>query len=150
MHLRLRPLLDNGSRVTSQPGQTRPLSADRATSEPDGPFSASLAMWFRRVASALEDYSERGLGFGRWNIRKRLVLLVLTLALPLNVLVIAAIWQLAHAAGETQRTALLYTAQSVAGAVDAHIGKYIGLAQSLANSPALLRDDLRTFAGEAQ
>jgi hypothetical protein len=38
----------------------------------------------------------------------------------------------------------------VAGAVDAHIGKYIGLAQSLANSPSLLREDLRTFAAEAQ
>ena len=94
--------------------------------------------------------SSVALAFGRWSIRKRLIMLVLTLALPLNLLVIAAIWQLAQAAGQSQRTALLYTAQSVAAAVDAHIGKYIGLAQSLANSPSLLRDDLRNFAAEAR
>jgi hypothetical protein len=133
MHLRAR-YPHNGPRVTSSPEPLQPFSREPASSASLRSFSTSFHNQYLRLASTVEDWFERGLGFGRWTIRQRLVTLVLTLALPLNLLIVAAIWQLAQAAGESQRTALLYTARSVAGAVDAHIGKYIGLAQSLANS----------------
>src|SRR5262245_11339967 len=70
--------------------------------------------------------------FRRWSIGARIAAVVLALALPLNLLIVAAIWQLAHVATETQRTALLYTARTVAAAVDAQLGRHIVLAQSLA------------------
>ena len=149
MHLRARSP-HNGPRVTSSPDPLQPFSRDPHRARRYVPFPHRSITSTGARTSTLENSLERSLGFGRWSIRKRLVTLVLTLALPLNLLVIAAIWQLAQAASKSQRTALLYTARSVAGAVDAHIGKYIGLAQSLANSPSLLRDDLRSFAAEAQ
>jgi PAS domain S-box-containing protein len=89
------------------------------------------------------------LGSGSWSLRTRIVILVLSLAIPLNLLVFAIIWQLSRAAEDTQRSGLLYTARTVSSAIDTHIGKFISLAQALANSPALLADDLAAFAPEA-
>ncbi len=105
-----------------------------------GPSRAALNFWYRACEK---------LDTQRWSVRSRIVALVVALAVPLNLLVIGAIWQLAGTANEMQRTGLLYTARTVASAVDVHISKFIGLAQSLANSPALLQDDLTTFEAEA-
>ena len=102
-----------------------------------------------RVTERLRDFQGK-FGYQRWTVRTRIVALVVALAVPLNLLVIGAIWQLAGSASETQRTGLLYTARTVASAVDVHISKFITLAQSLANSPALLQDDLATVASKVR
>src|SRR5260370_37540308 len=81
-------------------------------------------------------------------INARLIAIVLTLAVPLNIVVVAVIWSLVSAANETQRASLLYSARSVAAAVDAELGKYIALARGLAHSPALLEDSINAFEGE--
>jgi len=86
----------------------------------------------------------------RFTIAARITALALTLAVPLNLVIIAVIWHLSEAASQTQRTALLYTARSVAAAVDAKLGEYLALANTLARSPALLEDDLDAFEAEAR
>jgi PAS domain S-box-containing protein len=86
--------------------------------------------------------------FARTTIQARLIAIVLALAVPLNVVVIVVIWRLASAANEMQRASLLYSARSIAAAVDAELGKYIALAQVLSRSPALLEDNLDVFEGE--
>src|SRR5215831_4313053 len=86
--------------------------------------------------------------FPRATINARLIAIVLTLAVPLNIVVIAVIWSLASAANATQRASLLYSARSIAAAVDAELGKYIALAQVLSHSPALLEDSIDVFESE--
>src|SRR5215813_15265857 len=81
-------------------------------------------------------------------INARLIAIVLTLAVPLNIVVAAVIWSLVSTANETQRASLLYSARSIAAAVDAELGKYIALAQVLSRSPALLEDNVDAFEGE--
>jgi PAS domain S-box-containing protein len=88
--------------------------------------------------------------FANWTIAARLIAIVIALALPLNLVVIVVIWNLDGAADEAQRASLLYSARSVAAAVDAELGKYIALAQALSRSPALLDDDLDAFDAEAR
>jgi two-component sensor histidine kinase len=80
--------------------------------------------------------------FAHLTINARLIAIVLSLAVPLNLVVIVVIWQLANAALEEQRTSLLYSARSVAIAVDAELGKYIALGQVLSHDPALLDDSV--------
>src|SRR5260370_39656447 len=80
-------------------------------------------------------------------INARLIAIVLTLAVPLNIVVVAVIWSLVSTANETQRASLLYSARSVAAAVDAELGKYIALAQALSHSPTLLEDGIDAFEG---
>jgi PAS domain S-box-containing protein len=92
----------------------------------------------------------RPLHFKSWTIAARLIAIVVALALPLNLVVIAVIWNLDSAANEAQRASLLYSARSVAAAVDAELGKYIALAQALSRSPALLDDNLGAFDAEAR
>ena len=102
----------------------------------------------------------RDTGFSTWlsckaatnrlSIPWRLGLLVLALALPLNLIVLGAIWGLVNRANDAQRTSLLYTARSIAAGVDAELGKFIALAESLARSPALLDDSLDAFEAEAR
>src|SRR5215467_13534950 len=84
----------------------------------------------------------------RVTINARLIVIVLTLAVPLNIVVVAVIWSLVNAANETQRASLLYSARSVAAAVDAELGKHITLAQVLSRSPALLEDSTDAFESE--
>jgi PAS domain S-box-containing protein len=86
--------------------------------------------------------------FPRVTVNARLIAIVLTIAVPLNLVVAAVIWRLASAANETQRASLIYTARSVAAAVDAELGKYIALAQVLSRSPALLEDTIDAFESE--
>jgi PAS domain S-box-containing protein len=86
--------------------------------------------------------------FARATINVRLIAIVLTLAVPLNMVVAVVIWRLAHAASEAQHTSLLYAARSAATALDAEMGKYIALGQVLSRDPALLDDDLDAFDAE--
>jgi PAS domain S-box-containing protein len=88
--------------------------------------------------------------FKNWTIAARLIAIVIALALPLNLVVIAVIWNLNSAASEAQRASLLYSARSVAAAVDAELFKYIAVAQTLSGSPALLDDNLDPFYAEAR
>ena len=75
---------------------------------------------------------------------------MLALALPLNLIILGAIWGLVSQANDAQRTSLLYAARSIAAGVDAELGKFIALAESLARSPALLDDNLDAFEAEAR
>src|SRR5215470_12769963 len=86
--------------------------------------------------------------FPRATINARLIAIVLTLAVPLNIVVVAVIWSLVSAANDTQRATLLYSARSIAAAVDAELGKYMTLAQVLSHSPAVLADSLDPFEDE--
>src|SRR5260370_144049 len=86
--------------------------------------------------------------FPHATINARLIAIVLTLAVPLNIVVVAVIWSLVTAANETQRASLLYSARSVAAAADAELGKSIALAQVLSHSPALLQDKIDAFEDE--
>lgn len=85
----------------------------------------------------------------QWTITARLVTLVLALAVPLNLVVSAVIGSLVHEANESQRASLLYAAQSVASAVDAELGKYLAIAETLSRSPALLQSDPAALKEEA-
>ena len=73
----------------------------------------------------------------RATINMRLIAIVLTLAVPLNIVVVAVIWRLANVADEEQRASLLYSARSIATAVDAVLGKYVALGHVLSQEPAL-------------
>jgi signal transduction histidine kinase len=88
--------------------------------------------------------------FNRLSISARLILLVLALALPLNLVIVWVIWDLVNRANQVQRTSLLYAAQSIAAGVDAELGKYVALAETLSRSPALLDDNLDAFEAEAR
>jgi signal transduction histidine kinase len=77
-------------------------------------------------------------------------LLVVALGLPLNLIVLGAIWGLLIQADDAQRQSLLYAARSIAAAVDAELGKYTALAQALARSPASLDNNLEAFEAEAR
>ena len=86
----------------------------------------------------------------RLSIPWRLGLLLLALALPLNLIILGAIWGLVKQGDDAQRASLLYAARSIAAGVDAKLGKYIMLAEALARSPALLDDNLKVFETEAR
>jgi PAS domain S-box-containing protein len=88
--------------------------------------------------------------FSRLTISARMMALVLTLAAPLNLVIMAVIWHLSEAAKETQRTSLLYTARLVAAAADAKLSEYTALANMLARSPALIEGNLDVFEAEAR
>jgi two-component sensor histidine kinase len=101
--------------------------------KPDGPQLASRSAWgiARRVA--------------RMTINARLIAVVLTLAVPLNVVVVVVIWRLASEADNAQRMSLVYAARSIAAAVDAELGKYVALGQVLSHDPTLLEENLDAF-----
>jgi hypothetical protein len=84
--------------------------------------------------------------FSRLTIAARIAAIALALAVPLNLVIAAVIWRLSESASEAQRTSLLYTARSVAAAVDAKLDKYMAFAEALARSPALLEDKLDSFS----
>src|SRR5215470_10897848 len=86
----------------------------------------------------------------RWRVGHRLIALVVAIALPLNILIVAAIAGLASSAIDAQRTTLLYTARSVASGVDAQLAKYVAIAADLQRSSALLGDNLTAFEAEAR
>jgi PAS domain S-box-containing protein len=90
------------------------------------------------------------LGLDHWRVGHRLIALVVAIALPLNLLIIAVIVSLASSSIELQRTSLLYTARSMASGVDAQLAKYVAIAADLQKSPALLADDPTAFESEAR
>jgi len=85
-----------------------------------------------------------------WRVGHRLIALVVAIALPLNLLIIAVIASLASSSIELQRTSLLYTARSVASGVDAQLAKYVAIAADLQRSAALLADNVTAFESEAR
>jgi hypothetical protein len=102
-----------------------------------------------RLSKRLASLRHRA-AFNRLSISARLILLVLGLVLPLNLVIAGVIWNLVNRANEVQRISLLYAARSIAGAVDAELGKYVALAEALSRSPALLDDNLDAFEAEAR
>ena len=88
--------------------------------------------------------------FDRWRLGHRLIALVVAIALPLNILIVAAIAGLASSAIDAQRTTLLYTARSVASGVDAQLAKYVAIAADLQRSSSLLTGNLTAFEAEAR
>lgn len=82
-------------------------------------------------------------------VRAPILGLVLVLAIPLNTVIALTIWNLARSARDSQLQALGYSAQSIASAVDASVGKYIALVDALSRSPALAAGDLDAFHAEA-
>src|SRR5262249_14594766 len=86
----------------------------------------------------------------RLSIPWRLGLLVLALALPLNLIILGAIWTLDNQAIDAQRASLRYAARSITAGVDAELDKYIAVAELLARSPALRNDNLDAFEAEAR
>jgi PAS domain S-box-containing protein len=107
----------------------------------------------RNSNSVLGRFFEQGCtvpSFSGWTVATRITVVVLTLALPLILAIFAVIWQMSRGANEVQRTNLLYTARSVAAAVDAKLEQYIALTEALALSPAVLEDNLDVFEAEAR
>jgi PAS domain S-box-containing protein len=118
------------------------LSWHRPAAAPGGGPRSAASEWFRRRLSVT--------AFSRLTITARMMAIVLTLAVPLNLAIIVVIWRLSEAAMETQRTSLLYAARLVAAATDAKLGEYVALAQALARSPALMEGSLEGFEIEAR
>ena len=85
-----------------------------------------------------------------WRVGHRLIALVVAIALPLNLLIVAVIVSLASSSIELQRTSLLYTARSMASGIDAQLANYIAIAVDLRKSSAVLADDVATFESEAR
>jgi PAS domain S-box-containing protein len=83
------------------------------------------------------------------SIRQRLTLIVLAVAIPMLLLLAGIVWWLAHRESEKRRDAMLYASHAILSAVDAQLGKYMTVAQMLAASPSLQRDDLASFREEA-
>src|SRR5262245_12027795 len=100
-----------------------------------GAAKSAVRTFFARLARGLADVQQKA-GFSRLSISRRLILLLLTLALPLNLVIVGAIWNLVSRASELQRTSLMFAARSIAHGVDAEIGTYVALAESLSRSPA--------------
>ena len=90
------------------------------------------------------------LDFSSWTIGARIAAIVLALALPLNAVIVTAVWHLAKSTIEEQRASLLYTTRSMAAAAGAKLGEYMTLGHALARSPALLMDNLEAFETEAR
>jgi two-component sensor histidine kinase len=85
-----------------------------------------------------------------WSIRHRLMLLALGVALPLMLLTVGIVWQLAANERETRREAILFSSRTLMNAVDGILNKQVAVAQMLATSPALQSDDLAAFRQEAE
>ena len=102
-----------------------------------------------RLSKGLADL-QRKAGFSRLSISRRLILLLLALALPLNLVIVGVIWDLVGRANEVQRTSLMFAARSIAAGVDSELGTYVALAEALSRSPALLDNDLHAFEAEAR
>lgn len=113
-----------------------PLPGPQASSASEMPAARSLVSRVRRPLH------ERSLAF-------RLLAVVLALVVPLNALIVVAALNLTQAARDSQRSALLYSARSVAAGLDAALDKFRALAEALARSPSVLEDDPAAFGTEA-
>jgi PAS domain S-box-containing protein len=88
--------------------------------------------------------------YGRLSIQRRLLLFTAVFIVPCSILLGYAIWSMGSVADASVRRGMLYSAQTIAAAVDAELRRYVALAQVLARSPALLADDLEAFDVEAR
>jgi signal transduction histidine kinase len=84
------------------------------------------------------------------SIRVRLLLIVGAATIPMFVLVAGVVSWLANKQAEAERYAIMYSARSIQGAVDAQLGKLVAVGRSLATSPALQTQDLAAFRAEAE
>ncbi len=85
-----------------------------------------------------------------WTINQRLALLALAGVIPLMMLLSAIIWHLAGREREDSREAIVYSSRSIMSAVDAQLGKYKAVAQALATSSTLMKDNLVAFREETE
>jgi hypothetical protein len=116
-------------------------------------IAAQVSRGILFAAQTLGRWTQRWLSnsaFSGLTVTTRITAIALTLAVPLNLAIIAIIWHLSETAVETQRTSLLYTARSIAAAADAKLDRYMALAEALARSPSLIDDNLDTFEVEAR
>ena len=84
------------------------------------------------------------------SIRSRLALLVIVVAVPLLLLSIAIVWRLTDREQEAQRDAIMYSSRAILSAVDAQLGKYVAVGQSLAAYLSANTDDPVAFCTEAK
>ena len=93
-----------------------PIPAPRRRLHATGIARSALRSVGSRLSKGVASISAKA-GFKRLSIPRRLTLLVLALALPLNLVIVGVIWTLLRGANEVQRTSLLYTARSIAAGV---------------------------------
>jgi hypothetical protein len=70
--------------------------------------------------------------------------------LPLQLLIVGAVWQMARLARDAQYGSISYMAQTIRNGLDAHLQRYIVVGEGLAKSTALLADDMADFRREAE
>ena len=102
----------------------------------------------RRLLGRLLPMLQRS--YGGMSIKGRLLLLAGILFLPCVGLIAYVIASLAQSADDSIRRGLSYAAQTISGAVDAELRRYIALAEVLAKSPELSAADLTDFEAEAR
>ncbi|MGJ5207151.1 sensor histidine kinase [Bradyrhizobium sp. HKCCYLR20261] len=88
--------------------------------------------------------------YGALTIKGRLLLLAGILFLPCVGLIAYVIASMQQSADGSIRRGLSYAAQTISGAVDAELRRYIALAEVLAKSPDLAAADLTDFEAEAR
>ncbi|MGJ4947655.1 sensor histidine kinase [Bradyrhizobium sp. HKCCYLS20291] len=88
--------------------------------------------------------------YGVLSIKGRLVLLAGILFLPCVGLIAYVIASMAQSADGSIRRGLSYAAQTISGAVDAELRRYIALAEVLGKSPELGAADMTEFEAEAR
>ncbi|WP_257169015.1 sensor histidine kinase [Bradyrhizobium sp. SRS-191] len=88
--------------------------------------------------------------YGGLSIKGRLLLLAGILFLPCVGLIAYVIVSMAQSADVSIRRGLSYAAQTISGAVDAEVRRYIALAEVLGTSPDLNADNLADFEAEAR
>ncbi len=95
----------------------------------------------------------RALGYvsrGTTSLTLTFLVTLLVLVIPVNLLMFAVIRLMATTGEDAQKNALLYTARSIASAVDAQLAQYITIGELLSHSEALRRADLVEFEREAR
>ncbi|MGY3451252.1 two-component sensor histidine kinase [Bradyrhizobium sp. USDA 4353] len=88
--------------------------------------------------------------YGGLSIKGRLLLLAGILFLPCVGLIAYVIVSMAQSADASIRRGLSYAAQTISGAVDAELRRYLALAEVLGKSPDLSAADLADFEAEAR
>lgn len=92
----------------------------------------------------------RGSWLAGLSIRGRMIVVVLTVAMPMVLLSAAIVGRLAESERQSRLHALTYSAQSIATSVDAQVERFRSIGMVLALAPPLLADDLKTFRREAE
>jgi PAS domain S-box-containing protein len=85
----------------------------------------------------------------RLSVRARLALLVFVVAVPLLLVSVIIVWHLTDRERAAQRDAVMYSSRAVFSAVDAQLGKYVAVGQSLASYMSAHTDDAARFCEQA-